>query len=80
MTRDDVSVVIVAYNALPWLEQCLESVAGYETVVVDHGSTDGTVAFVREQVSRRQRRRAGEPRARRGLEPRHPRDRAARTS
>ena len=49
MTRDDVSVVIVAYNALPWLEQCLESVAGYETVVVDHGSTDGTVAFVRDK-------------------------------
>ena len=49
MTRADVSVVVVAYNALPWIEQCLESVAGYETVVVDHGSTDGTVAFVHEK-------------------------------
>jgi N-acetylglucosaminyl-diphospho-decaprenol L-rhamnosyltransferase len=39
----------VTYNALPWLEQCLESVRGVETVVVDHGSTDGTVAFVRER-------------------------------
>lgn len=45
----DVAVVVVAYNALPWLGQCLQSVAGYETVVVDNGSSDGTVAFVREQ-------------------------------
>ncbi|HEY2326934.1 MAG TPA: glycosyltransferase family 2 protein [Gaiellaceae bacterium] len=45
----DVSVVVVAYNALPWLEQCLESVREYETVVVDHGSTDGTLALVGEK-------------------------------
>ena len=45
----DASVVIVTYNALPWLEQCLESVRGVETVVVDHGSSDDTVAFVRER-------------------------------
>ena len=45
----DVSVVVVTYNALPWLEQALESVRGHETVVVDHGSSDGTVAFVRER-------------------------------
>jgi N-acetylglucosaminyl-diphospho-decaprenol L-rhamnosyltransferase len=45
----DVSVVVVTWNALPWLEQCLESVRGRETVVVDNGSTDGTVDFVRER-------------------------------
>jgi len=43
----DASAVVVTYNALPWLEQCLESVRGLETVVVDHGSTDGTVELVR---------------------------------
>ena len=43
------SVVVVTYNGLPWLEQALASVRGLETVVVDHGSTDGTVAFVRER-------------------------------
>jgi N-acetylglucosaminyl-diphospho-decaprenol L-rhamnosyltransferase len=43
---DDVSVVVVAWNALPWLEQCLESVAGHETIVVDHGSTDGSRELV----------------------------------
>jgi GT2 family glycosyltransferase len=43
----DVSVVVVTFNALPWLEQCLESVRGLEVVVVDHGSTDGTLELVR---------------------------------
>jgi GT2 family glycosyltransferase len=45
----DVSVVVVTYDALPWLERCLDSVAEYETIVVDNGSTDGTVELVRER-------------------------------
>ena len=45
----DVSAVVVTYNALPWLEHCLESLHGREAVVVDHGSSDGTVAFVRDR-------------------------------
>jgi len=45
----EVSVVVVTYNALPWLERCLESVRGHETIVVDHGSTDGTLELVRER-------------------------------
>jgi GT2 family glycosyltransferase len=46
---NDVSVVVVTHDALPWLERCLESVHGVETVVVDHESSDGTVGFVRER-------------------------------
>ena len=38
----------VTLNGLPWVEQCLESLAGVETILVDHGSTDGTVERVRE--------------------------------
>ena len=34
----EVAVVVVTYNALPWLERCLESVRSYPTVVVDHDS------------------------------------------
>src|SRR5262249_48609785 len=45
----DASIVVVTYNALPWLEQCLGSVRGVETVVVDHGSTDGTLELRRER-------------------------------
>lgn len=44
----DVGVVVVTFNALPHVGRCLESVRGYETVVVDHGSRDGTPAFIRE--------------------------------
>ncbi|HEV8463263.1 MAG TPA: glycosyltransferase, partial [Gaiellaceae bacterium] len=49
MEQSDVSVVVVTYNGLPYIEQCLESVRGRDVVVVDHGSTDGTVDFVRER-------------------------------
>jgi GT2 family glycosyltransferase len=45
----DVSVVVVTFNALPWVERALESMRGHETVVVDHGSTDGTLELVRER-------------------------------
>ena len=49
MDQPDVSVIVVTYNALPWVEQCLESVRGHDVVVVDHGSTDGTLELVREK-------------------------------
>ncbi|MBA3412365.1 MAG: glycosyltransferase family 2 protein [Actinobacteria bacterium] len=43
-----VSVVVVTYNAVPYVEPCLDSVRDHPTVVVDHGSTDGTLELVRE--------------------------------
>jgi GT2 family glycosyltransferase len=49
MADGDVSVVVVTWNAADHLERCLESVRGHETIVVDNGSTDGTVALVRER-------------------------------
>jgi GT2 family glycosyltransferase len=49
MQRPDATVIVVTYNALPWLEQCLDSVRGHEVVVVDHGSTDGTLSLLRER-------------------------------
>jgi N-acetylglucosaminyl-diphospho-decaprenol L-rhamnosyltransferase len=45
----DVSVVVVSLNALPWLETCLESVHGHETILVDVGSTDGTLELIRDR-------------------------------
>ncbi len=45
----DAAVVVVTYDALPWIEDCLASVRGEQVVVVDNGSRDGTVAFVRER-------------------------------
>ncbi|MEU3189958.1 glycosyltransferase family A protein [Streptomyces sp. NPDC006992] len=51
--RNLVSVITPAYNALPCIERCVESVAhqsfepgATEMIVVDDGSTDGTSAIV----------------------------------
>jgi N-acetylglucosaminyl-diphospho-decaprenol L-rhamnosyltransferase len=45
----ELAAIVVTYNGLPHVERTLESLAGYETVVVDHGSTDGTLDLVRER-------------------------------
>ena len=47
MAAADVSAVIVTFNSAKWIERCLESVRGYETIVVDHGSEDETLEIVR---------------------------------
>ena len=49
MSTVDVSAVVVTFNSMPWVERCLESLRPYETVVVDHGSTDGTLELVRRR-------------------------------
>ena len=46
---DDVVAVVATYNAMPWIEECLASLQGTRTVVVDNGSSDDTVAFVRDR-------------------------------
>jgi GT2 family glycosyltransferase len=46
------SVVVVSFNALEILERCLQGIAAaapVETVVVDNGSTDGSIDFVRSR-------------------------------
>jgi N-acetylglucosaminyl-diphospho-decaprenol L-rhamnosyltransferase len=44
--------VVVTYNAMPHIERCLESLAKIDTVLVDHGSTDGTLELARTRFSR----------------------------
>jgi N-acetylglucosaminyl-diphospho-decaprenol L-rhamnosyltransferase len=44
-----VTAVTVTYNGLPWIERSLESLRGLDAIVVDHGSTDGTLELVREK-------------------------------
>jgi N-acetylglucosaminyl-diphospho-decaprenol L-rhamnosyltransferase len=45
----DLQAIVVTYNAMPHLERCLEGLDGIDTVLVDHGSTDGTLALARER-------------------------------
>lgn len=50
MSLADVSVVIVNWNGRRYLEGCLASIpGGVEVVLVDNGSSDGSVAFVRDR-------------------------------
>jgi N-acetylglucosaminyl-diphospho-decaprenol L-rhamnosyltransferase len=52
VTRSDIAAVVVTYNGMPWVEQCLESIEPYDTIVVDNGSTDGTLQLVRDRFPR----------------------------
>lgn len=55
MTRPDLSVIILSYNTLDLLRSCLAALrdsAGQlniEIIVVDNGSTDGSIAFLNSQ-------------------------------
>jgi N-acetylglucosaminyl-diphospho-decaprenol L-rhamnosyltransferase len=51
MSSPDVSVVVVSYHARDHMERSLASVVdgGYEVIVVDNGSSDGSVEFVRHR-------------------------------
>ena len=46
-SNKDVFIVIVSYNGLQWLPSCLDSCKGNEVVVVDNGSTDKSVEFIK---------------------------------
>jgi len=50
----DISVIVVSWNGRRYLDECLTAVAAqqgvvFETILVDNGSTDGTVEYVRER-------------------------------
>ena len=51
-----VLVVIVTYNALKWIQKCLRSVEKStlqaDVLVVDNGSTDGTLPLIRTDFPR----------------------------
>ncbi|BCS55981.1 hypothetical protein GSbR_13440 [Geobacter sp. SVR] len=56
-TKDLTSIIILTWNQLHCTRECLASIAAhtlepYELIVVDNGSTDGTVAWLHEQTCR----------------------------
>ncbi|HIW63377.1 MAG TPA: glycosyltransferase [Candidatus Stackebrandtia excrementipullorum] len=57
MSRPDISVIVAAYNAMPYIRRCIDSVVaqsmpsdGYEVIVVDDGSTDGTAEYLDDRA------------------------------
>jgi CDP-glycerol glycerophosphotransferase len=57
LQRPAVTVVLPVYNVEPYVGECLDSIAAqtftdYEVVVVDDGSTDGSMAVVEERAAR----------------------------
>ena len=47
-----VSIIIVTYNGMQWLDKCLASCGEYPVIVVDNASTDDTVSFIETNYPR----------------------------
>lgn len=50
MSMNKVLILIVTYNGIEWIRTCLNSVCtlGYDIMVVDNASTDGTIEIIKE--------------------------------
>lgn len=54
--RDTISIIILTYNQLEYTKMCIESIFEYtnepfELIMVDNGSTDGTMEYLKSIVS-----------------------------
>ena len=50
---EKVSIIVVTYNGLQWIEKCLQSILpSYDVIVVDNNSTDGTLSIIEEKFSK----------------------------
>lgn len=47
MKGKKVQIIIVTYNGMKWLTACLDSTKGFNVIVVDNASQDGTQEFIR---------------------------------
>ncbi len=46
--ENKVYIVIVTYNGMKWIHQCLSSCKNFTIIVVDNASTDNTVSFIKQ--------------------------------
>ena len=42
-------LIIVTYNGMPWLRECLDSCKNYQVIVVDNASSDNTVCTIQNE-------------------------------
>lgn len=47
-----VNIIIVTYNAMPWIDHCLQSTGNYAVIVVDNASTDQTVFHIQSNYTK----------------------------
>lgn len=47
-----IAIIIVTYNAMPWIDHCLQSTGDYPVLVVDNASTDQTVSHIQSNYSK----------------------------
>lgn len=52
LPKQKIFIIIVTYNGMKWLDQCFtslqQSTAPVKIIVIDNGSTDGSIQFIRE--------------------------------
>ncbi len=48
---DDIAIIIVTYNGMKWIEECLTSCSNNMVIVVDNNSSDETVSFIKSRFS-----------------------------
>ncbi|MBV8389271.1 MAG: glycosyltransferase family 2 protein [Mucilaginibacter sp.] len=52
MARTDISVIIVTYNGMKWIDKCLRKLSESDIelypIIIDNGSTDDTVTFIQK--------------------------------
>lgn len=42
-------IIIVTYNAMPWIDECLKSTENYPVIVVDNASSDNTLSHIQAE-------------------------------
>lgn len=43
-----IKIIIVTYNAMPWIHQCLTSCENFDVIIVDNNSTDETISYINQ--------------------------------
>lgn len=57
MKKLDFSIIIVTFNGLKYIDECVESIfnsniSNFEVIVVDNGSSDNTVSFLKQKYKK----------------------------